>query len=62
VGTVTAAGLESSTANDAQVLVAVSVKTSNIGAAEAEPREWRMRISVQKVGSDVKISNVEFVP
>jgi Mce-associated membrane protein len=62
VGTVTAAGLESSTANDAQVLVAVSVKTSNAGAAEAEPRAWRMRISLQKVGSDVKISNVEFVP
>ncbi|MCV7408187.1 hypothetical protein AWC05_08270 [Mycobacterium florentinum] len=61
-GTVTAAGLESATANDAQVLVAVSVRISNAGAAEQKPRLWRMRISVQKVGQEVKVSNVEFVP
>lgn len=62
VGTVTAAGLESRSGDEAQVLVAVSVNTSNLGAAEQEPRHWRMRISVQKVGNDEKISNVEFVP
>jgi Mce-associated membrane protein len=61
VGTVTEAGLESESGNGAQVLVAVAVKTSNVGAAEQQPRAWRMRISVQKVGDQAKVSNVEFV-
>jgi Mce-associated membrane protein len=62
VGTVTAAGLESASADHAQVLVAVSVKTSNAGAADNQPRAWRMRISVRKIGDQAKVSNVEFVP
>jgi Mce-associated membrane protein len=61
-GTITEAGLESESADEAQVLVAVTVKTSNAGAAEQQPRAWRMRISVQKVGDEAKVSNVEFVP
>jgi Mce-associated membrane protein len=61
VGTVTEAGLESRSGDEAQVLVAVSVKTSNAGAAEEEPRHWRMRISVKKVGDEAKVSNVAFV-
>lgn len=61
-GAVTLAGLESVTGDQAQVLVAVSVKTTNAGTPEANPRAWRMRIDVQKVGNDVKVSNVEFVP
>ncbi len=62
VGTVTEAGLESDSADKAQVLVAVSINTSNLGAQEQPPREWRMRISMEKSGSEVKISNVAFVP
>jgi Mce-associated membrane protein len=62
VGTITEAGLESESDNDAQVLVAVAVKTTNAGAAQQQPRAWRMRISVQKVGDQAKVSNVEFVP
>jgi Mce-associated membrane protein len=62
VGTVSEAGLESESDNGAQVLVAVTVKTSNAGAPEQQPRAWRMRISVQKVGDEAKVSNVEFVP
>ncbi|WP_319458230.1 MULTISPECIES: mammalian cell entry protein [unclassified Mycobacterium] len=61
-GTITLAGLESASDTQAQVLVAVSVSVSNAGAPEQNPRAWRMRISVQKVGHDVKVSNVEFVP
>jgi Mce-associated membrane protein len=61
-GTVTVAGLESSTDNDAQVLVAVNVETTTSEAPQQSPRAGRMRISVQKVGNDVKVSNVEFVP
>jgi Mce-associated membrane protein len=64
VGTIAEAGLEPESVSDngAQVLVAVTVKTSNAGAPEQAPRAWRMRISVQKVGDEAKVSNVEFVP
>jgi len=61
-GSVTAAALESETSDQAQVLVAVSVKTSNAGAAELQPRAWRMRITVQKVPDGAKVANVVFVP
>jgi Mce-associated membrane protein len=61
VGTVTEAGLESQNGEQAQVLVAVSVKVT-AGGAEQSPRAWRMRISVQTVGDDAKVSNVQFVP
>ncbi|MGB8389242.1 Mce protein [Mycobacterium sp.] len=62
VGTITAAGLESIDGDRAQVLVAVHVTTSNVGAAEQPPRAWRMRVDVQKVGDGAKVSNVDFVP
>jgi Mce-associated membrane protein len=61
VGTITDAGLESQTADSAQVLVAVTVTTANAGAPQPDPHGWRMRISVQKVGDQAKVSNVEFV-
>jgi Mce-associated membrane protein len=61
-GDVTAAGIETMSADQADVLVAVSVKTSNAGAPEQEPRSWRMRISVSKVDDAAKVTNVEFVP
>jgi Mce-associated membrane protein len=60
-GTITAAGLESVNGDSAQVLVAVSVKTTNAGAPEQQPHAWRMRIDVQKVNDGVKVSNVGFV-
>jgi Mce-associated membrane protein len=62
VGTVTAAGLESESPTQAQVLIAVSVTTSMPGSPEERPRAWRMRITVEKLGEDTKVSNVEFVP
>ena len=62
VGTITEAGLESQTTDSAQALVIVSVQTSNNGEAEQVPKEWRMRIDVQKVGDQVKVSDVGFVP
>jgi len=61
-GTVTASGLESASENEAQVMVSVSVKTSSAAAPQQDPRSWRMRITVQKVGGEVKVSKVEFVP
>ena len=61
-GTVTSAGLESVNGNEAQVLVTVQVKSSNVGATEQAPRAWRMRMNVRKVGDGAKVSNVTFVP
>ena len=62
VGKITEAGLESETPGSAQALVAVSVQTSNAGETDPVPRAWRMRITVQGVGDQVKVSNVGFVP
>lgn len=61
-GTIAEAGIESRGGNQAQVLVAVTVATTNTAAAEQQPRSWRMRISVQKTDDGLKMANVEFVP
>ena len=62
-GTISEAGLLSHTKDQAQVLVAVAVKTSMAGAPpDQEPRRWRMRLTVDKTGDNAKVSNVEFVP
>lgn len=62
-GQVTEAGLESLTGTEGQVLVAVTVTTSNAGAPNQPPRSWRMRLTVKKTGDDqAKVSKVEFVP
>ena len=61
-GTIAEAGLESESDNGAEVLVAVTVKSSNAGAPEQQPRAWRMRLTVEKVDDQAKVSNVEFVP
>jgi Mce-associated membrane protein len=60
-GSLTAAGLESIDGDRAQVFVAVSVKTANAGVPEQQPRGWRMRLDVQKVGDTAKVSDVQFV-
>jgi Mce-associated membrane protein len=62
VGTITEAGLESENPDSARALVALSVQTSSSDENAQGPREWRMRIDVQKVGDQVKVSNVGFVP
>jgi Mce-associated membrane protein len=62
VGSIAEAGLETASSDEAQVLVAVTVDTSNLGVPQQEPRAWRMRLTVTKVGDEAKVSNVEFVP
>lgn len=61
VGTITEAGLASNSDDKAEALVAVSIKEFNLGATDQAPREWRMRISMEKAGGQVKVSNVSFV-
>ncbi|WP_237572146.1 Mce protein [Mycolicibacterium lacusdiani] len=61
VGSVTEAGIKDQTADGAKVLLAVTVDTAVEGQPPQTPRSWRMLISVQQVGADAKVSNVEFV-
>jgi Mce-associated membrane protein len=60
-GTVTAAGLESVAPDEAQAIVAVSVVTSVADKPAGPPRSWRMRLTVQRSGDNLKISKVGFV-
>lgn len=61
VGTVTEVGLESHDADAGQALVSVAVQTTAAAAPAQGPRSWRLRIDMQRVGDQVKVSNVEFV-
>jgi Mce-associated membrane protein len=61
-GTITAAGLESQSGDQGQVLVTVSVKTRLTGQPEPQPRGWRMRIGLTQVGNNVEVNDVQFVP
>lgn len=60
-GTVTEAGLESMSSDEGQVLVAVTVTTTTGGAADLQPRYWRMRLTVRKADDGAKIAKVDFV-
>jgi Mce-associated membrane protein len=60
-GTITEAALESVSGDTAQALVAVSVQTSTAGESDQSPRAWRMRISLQRLGNQIKVANVGFV-
>ena len=62
VGTVTDAGLESRNGDQGQVLVAVTVKSTDPAQAHQEPQFWRVRVTVQKMGDVAKVSEVVFVP
>jgi Mce-associated membrane protein len=61
-GTVMPAGIQTESGDTARVLVAVKVDVSNTSAAQQPPRSWRMQLTVQKMGDDMKVSDVEFVP
>ena len=61
-GTIAEAGLESANDDEGRVLVAVTVRTTNAGAPEQAPRAWRMRLTVQEIDGEAKVSKVEFVP
>ncbi|MFC9978564.1 hypothetical protein [Gordonia sp. NPDC127522] len=61
-GKVTSTALESTTDDDAIVLVAATSEVTNAAGARQEPRVWRLRVTVTDVDGTTKISNVEFVP
>jgi Mce-associated membrane protein len=62
VATVTDAGLESRNGDRGQVLVAVTVKSSDPAQTHQEPHYWRVRVTVQQMGNTAKVSDVVFVP
>lgn len=62
VGTVAAAGVESGTGDEGQVLLAMTVMTSNRGVPEQQPKSWRIRVTVTAADAGYKVSRVEFVP
>ena len=62
VGAVTGAGVESATNNEGQVLVAMTVMTSNRGVPETQPKAWRVRVTVTETDGGYKVPRVEFVP
>jgi len=61
-GTVTGAALESIHARTADVLVATTTKIANTAGASQDPRNWRLHLTVVKLGDGYKVSIVEFVP
>lgn len=61
VGTVTSSGLESYTDDKADVLVSVTVRSTNAGVPEQAPQVWRMVLTVQDIEGKAKVSNVEFI-
>jgi Mce-associated membrane protein len=60
--TVNATAVESMNPDSAVVLVAASSKVTNSAGAEQEPRTWRLSVSLQREGGQIKMSKVEFVP
>lgn len=60
-GTVNSAALDSINGSTAEVLVAATSKITNLSGANDEPRSWRMRVRVEKIGDTYKVSKVEFV-
>ncbi|MGV0738956.1 Mce protein [Mycobacterium syngnathidarum] len=60
-GTVTSSGLESYSDDKANVLVSVTVRSTNAGVPEQKPQVWRMVVTVQDIEGKTKVSNVEFI-
>jgi len=61
-GSVTAAALESIDTDNAVVLLAASSEVTNANGARADPRPWRMSVTMSRDEDKWKMSNVEFVP
>jgi hypothetical protein len=60
-GTVTQARMDSANAGQGRVFVVVAVATVNEGQPPQPTRDWRLMITVQKLGDVYKASSVEFL-
>ncbi|SNT50407.1 hypothetical protein [Rhodococcoides kyotonense] len=61
-GQIIEAGMESATDDSADVLVAARAMVQNSDAAEPQPRDFRLRVTVVDDGGVMTASRVEFVP
>ena len=61
-GTVSAAGIESMSGDEAKVLVAATSRVTNATGANNEPRVWRLRVLLRRTQGHILVSNVDFVP
>ncbi|MGA5542674.1 Mce protein [Mycobacterium sp. NPDC051198] len=61
VGTVTASALDTYSEDKADVLMSVTIRSTNAGVPEQDPQVWRMVLTVQDVEGKAKVSNVEFI-
>lgn len=59
---VTATAVNSMTDDSAVVLVAATSTISNAAGADQDPRNWRLSVTVQRDGDQIKLAKVEFVP
>jgi Mce-associated membrane protein len=59
-GTITSAAMQTRDGDQAEVMVTVSLKMTNLGAPEQAPQSWRMLIKVERSGDSAKVSNVQF--
>jgi Mce-associated membrane protein len=60
--TVNSAAVDSMSGDSALVLVAATSRVTNAAGAKQEPRSWRLAVSLQREGDQIKMSKVEFVP
>ncbi|MGA5544619.1 hypothetical protein ACPCIR_22410 [Mycobacterium sp. NPDC051198] len=60
--TVSAAAVDSMTDDSAVVLVAATSRVTNAAGAKQDPRTWRLAVTLNKDGDQMKLSKVEFVP
>ncbi|MFD4369422.1 hypothetical protein [Rhodococcus sp. NPDC058521] len=61
-GNVTGSAIESLGDGTAEVLVSATSEVTNAAGAEQEPRIWRLRVTVDDIDGELKISKVDFVP
>lgn len=61
-GAVKAAAVEATTGQSATVAVTATSQVSNSNGAGEAPRTWRMSVTVDPDGHDLKISKIEIVP
>jgi Mce-associated membrane protein len=61
-GAVNATAVESMTDDSAVVLVSATSTVTNAAGAKAEPRSWRLIVTVSRDAGQLKMSKVEFVP
>jgi len=59
---VNATAVDSMTNDTAVALVSATSRVTNAAGAKQEPRSWRLSVTLQREGDQIKMSKVEFVP